>query len=219
MALAGGLGGDAERHTGEAGHVRLGDLDEFKVSALDLVFHRAVDAVDNLTGFGDVELVDLAIGEEVAVADRHLLDGVLAEGQEVGGGRRLAVLDGEGGDDVALLIGHAVADDGVVVEGLDLEAGAVEGCGAEGRSETALKVALGDLDAAALDLLGDLRGVVRALGGRVAGGLDLLYGHEVGVEVVSLGGFGLTDHQRATRNRRNTIEKIKRITGNKIVVA
>ena len=203
MALASGLGGDTERHASEAGHVRLGDLDEFEVAAFDLVLHHALDAVDDLTVLADVELVGLAVGEKIAVADCHLLDGVPAEGQKVGCGGRLSVLDGEFGDDLTLLEGHAAADDGVLVEGLDLEAGAIEICGTEGGGQPALKVALGDLDAAARDLILCGEGVdLAVLGDR---GVDVRGGDEVAAVARRLADDVLAEGQAVAGGRREAL--------------
>lgn len=55
----------------------------------------------------------------------RFLRGMLGEHVRVGHG--LTVLDDEGVDDLILGVGLAVHDDGVVVEGLQLELGSVEG--------------------------------------------------------------------------------------------
>ena len=127
--------------------------------------------------------MDLAVGEQIAVPDLDLLDGVGAVWEQVGARRRAAVLDDEGRNDVALDALDAVYHHRVVVEGLDLERGAVEGGGAETVRLIALEVVLLDLDAAALDVVAGGDGHQ----GGFLGDADLDFGGVGEVAVVALG--------------------------------
>ena len=162
--------------------------------------------------------MDVRGGDEVAAVARRLADDVLAEGQAVAGGRREALgIGGDGLDDLTLGVGDAIHHHVVVAVVDDGEGDALE-AGTALRLGAGLGVELLHRHAAALDLLGNLRGVVRALGGRVAGGLDLLHGHEVGIEVVAVWCLGLTDHERAARKHADAVHFIKRVARDKITV-
>ena len=128
MALARGLGGELESDTSESVLTVLALLGELKVAAHDLVLDGAVmvDGVHQHTVIDDAELVDRII-QQVAFGSLDLLHGVSAVGEHVRVGHSLTVLDDEGVDDLILGVGLAVHDDGVVVEGLQLELGSVEG--------------------------------------------------------------------------------------------
>ena len=138
VRLAGGLGGDAERDACEAAHIVLANLDELKIAALHLVFHRSAGTVDDLAMSTNLELVSGPVCKQIAFASGYLLNAVGPVGKKVGGSGRLPVLDDQRRDDVALSVSHAVADDGVVVERLHVEPRAVDARGAERRGEAAL---------------------------------------------------------------------------------
>ena len=182
VALAGGLGGELEGHSGEAVLAVIALLGELKVAAHDLILERAIEGVHQHAVLGDAELMRLAVGEQVALTGLDLLNGVEAEGEQVAARTGLAILDGEGMDDLTLGIGHAGDDDGLLVEGLNLELRAVEGSAAERVAGAGLDVVLGDFHAAANDVI---------LGGE---GIHLTvlrdrHSHLVGgVEVIVVGG-------------------------------
>ena len=94
MALAGGLGGELEGHSGEAVLAVIALLGEFKVAAHDLILERAVEGVHQHAVLGDAELMRLAVGEQVTLTRLDLLNGVGTEGQQMSTGARLAILDG-----------------------------------------------------------------------------------------------------------------------------
>ena len=137
MALARGLGGELESDTSESVLTVLALLGELKVAAHDLVLDGAVmvDGVHQHTVIDDAELMDRII-QQVAFGSLDLLHGVSAVGEHVRVGHSLTVLDDEGVDDLILGVGLAVHDDGIVVEGFQLELGSVEG-------KTVLRVAAG----------------------------------------------------------------------------
>ena len=182
VALAGGLGGELEGHSGEAVLAVIALLGELKVAAHDLILERAIEGVHQHAVLGDAELMRLAVGEQVALTGLDLLNGVEAEGKQVAARTGLAILDGEGMDDLTLGIGHAGDDDGLLVEGLNLELRAVEGSAAERVAGAGLDVVLGDFHATANDVI---------LGGE---GIHLTvlrdrHSHLVGgVEVIVVGG-------------------------------
>ena len=191
VALAGGVGGELEGHPGEAVGIRIPLLGELKVAAHDLVLDGSVvlDGVHHRAVLGDAELVH-GVVQDVALGSLDLLHGVGAVGEQprVGGG--LPVLDGEGLDDLTLGVGHAVHDDGVVVEGLQLELRPVEG-------EAVLRVAglgvgLDEFHAAALHLV--LRGegvdlaVLADLHTHLGGGVEVaVVGPGLADDVVAVG--------------------------------
>ena len=94
MALAGGLGGELEGHSGEAVLAVIALLGELKVAAHDLILERAVEGVHQHAVLGDAELMRLAVGEQVTLTRLDLLNGVETEGQQMSTGARLAILDG-----------------------------------------------------------------------------------------------------------------------------
>ena len=94
MALAGGLGGELEGHSGEAVLAVIALLGELKVAAHDLILERAVEGVHQHAVLGDAELMRLAVGEQVTLTRLDLLNGVGTEGQQMSTGARLAILDG-----------------------------------------------------------------------------------------------------------------------------
>ncbi|VYT22597.1 Uncharacterised protein [Tyzzerella nexilis] len=94
MALAGGLGGELEGHSGEAVLAVIALLGELKVAAHDLILERAVEGVHQHAVLGDAELMRLAVGEQVTLTGLDLLNGVETEGQQMSTGARFAILDG-----------------------------------------------------------------------------------------------------------------------------
>ena len=182
VALAGGLGGELEGHSGEAVLAVIALLGELKVAAHDLILERSAEGVHQHAVLGDAELMRLAVGEQVALTGLDLLNGVEAEGEQVAARTGLAILDGEGMDDLTLGIGHAGDDDGLLVEGLNLELRAVEGSAAERVAGAGLDVVLGDFHAAANDVILGGEGIhLTVLGDR--------HSHLVGgVEVIVVGG-------------------------------
>ena len=93
VALAGGLGGELEGHSGEAVLAVIALLGELKVAAHDLILERAVEGVHQHAVLGDSELMRLAVGEQVTLTRLDLLNGVETEGQQMSTGARLAILD------------------------------------------------------------------------------------------------------------------------------
>ena len=179
MALAGGLGGELEGYSGEAVLAVIALLGELKVAAHDLILERAVEGVHQHAVLGDAELMRLAVGEQIALTRLDLLNGVETEGQQMSTGACLAVLDGEGRDDLPLVVGHAVGDDRVLVERLHLELRAVDAGRADGVAGAVLDVVLGDFHAAAHDVILCGEGVDLAVLGD--GGVHLIGGVEVAV--------------------------------------
>ena len=183
MALAGGLGGELEGHSGEAVLAVIALLGELKVAAHDLILERSAEGVHQHAVLGDAELMRLTVGEQVTLTRLDLLDGVEAEWQPVFASLRLAVLDGQGGvDDLTLGVSHAAHDNGLIVERLNLELRAVDGRAAERVAGAGLDVVLCDFHAAANDVILGGEGIhFPVLGDR--------HSHLVGgVEVIVVGG-------------------------------
>ena len=186
MALARGLGGELESDASESVLTVLALLGELKVAAHDLVLDGAVmvDGVHQHAVIDDAELVDRII-QQVAFGSLDLLHGVSAVGEHVRVGHGLTVLDDEGADDLILGVGLAVHDDGVVVEGLQLELGSVEG-EAVLRVVAGFGVGLDEPHAAALHIVLGREGVDLAV-------LAYLHAHLGGSVEVGAVGLRLTD--------------------------
>ena len=186
MALARGLGGELESDTSESVLTVLALLGELKVAAHDLVLDGAVmvDGVHQHTVIDDAELMDRIV-QQVAFGSLDLLHGVSAVGEHVRVGHGLTVLDDEGVDDLILGVGLAVHDDGIVVEGFQLELGSVEGK-AVLRVAAGLGVGLDESHAAALHIVLGREGVDLAV-------LAHLHAHLGGGVEVGAVGLSLAD--------------------------
>lgn len=186
MALARGLGGELESDTSESVLTVLALLGELKVAAHDLVLDGAVmvDGVHQHAVIDDAELVDRII-QQVAFGSLDLLHGVSAVGEHVRVGHGLTVLDDEDVDDLILGVGLAVHDDGIVVEGFQLELGSVEGK-AVLRVAAGLGVGLDESHAAALHIVLGREGVDLAV-------LAHLHAHLGGGVEVGAVGLSLAD--------------------------
>ena len=179
MALAGRLGGDFEGDARKAVGTVVALLGELKVAAHDLILEGTVDGVHQLPVLLDAELMRLAVREKVAFAGLDLLDGIETVREKVVRGARLAVLDGEGRDDLTLGVGHAIGDDGMVIKRLHLELRAVDAGRADGVAGAVLDVVLGDFHTAAHDVVLRIEGVDFAVLGD--GDVHLIGGVEVAV--------------------------------------
>ena len=192
MALARGLGGELESDASESVLTVLAFLGELKVAAHDLVLDGAVmvDGVHQHAVIDDAELMDRIV-QQVAFGSLDLLHGVSAVGEHVRVRRGLTVLDDEGVDDLILGVGLAVHDDGIVVEGFQLELGSVEGK-AVLRVAAGLGVGLDESHAAALHIVLGREGVDLAvlahLHAHLGGGVEVgAVGLRLADDVIAVG--------------------------------